>query len=51
MPTYRGADALNAAASRVWQDLGFEVRAVDCTDVYVHFGALHCLVNVLRRSP
>jgi hypothetical protein len=31
--------------------LGFEVRPVDCTSAYAHFGTLHCLVNVLRRAP
>jgi hypothetical protein len=51
MPTYRGAEPLNEAASRVWTDLGYTVRPVDCTSSYPHVGNLHCLVNVLRRSP
>ncbi|MCY2927586.1 MAG: hypothetical protein NT031_19530, partial [Planctomycetota bacterium] len=50
MPTYRGAEALNAAAAAVWRSAGFEVRPVDCTGAYVHFGSLQCLVNVLRRG-
>jgi hypothetical protein len=50
LPYYQGAEALNAAARAVWEKLGFEVRRVDCTATYRHFGCLHCLVNVLRRS-
>jgi hypothetical protein len=50
LPCYQGAEALNAAAREVWEGLGFEVRPVDCTATYRHFGCLHCLVNVLKRS-
>ena len=50
MPAYEGAEALNACAVRVWQSLGYEVCRIDCSSVYRHFGVLHCLVNVLRRS-
>jgi N-dimethylarginine dimethylaminohydrolase len=50
LPYYRGAETLNAAARAVWEKLGFEVRPVDCTATYRHFGCLHCLVNVLKRS-
>ncbi len=50
LPYYRGVEALNAAARAVWEKLGFEVRPVDCTATYRHFGCLHCLVNVLKRS-
>lgn len=50
LPRYRGFTALNEAAAQVWTQLGYEVRTVDCSDVYPHFGSLHCLVNVLRRS-
>jgi hypothetical protein len=50
LPYYRGAEALNDAARAVWEKLGFEVRLVDCTATYRHFGCLHCLVNVLKRS-
>jgi len=49
LPYYRGAEALNAAARKIWEDLGYTVRAVDCTSTYRYFGALHCLVNILRR--
>jgi len=51
LPFYQGVGQLNAAARAVWENLGFEVRPVDCTSVYRHFGCLHCLVNVLRREP
>lgn len=51
MPTYRGAGPLNSAAENVWQALGYCVRRVDCTDAFPHYGTLHCLVNVLARSP
>lgn len=50
VPVYAGAEALNAAAREVWEGLGFEVRPIDCTATYRHFGCLHCLVNVLRRT-
>jgi hypothetical protein len=50
MPVYRGVETLNRAAAEVWRGLGCEVRPVDCTGVYPHFGSLHCLVNVLRRG-
>jgi hypothetical protein len=50
LPTYQGADGLNAAARAVWEGLGWQVRPVDCTSAYRHFGCLHCLVNVLARS-
>ncbi len=50
LPFYRGVEPLNAAARAVWEGLGFEVRPVDCTSAYRHFGCLHCLVNVLARG-
>lgn len=50
LPRYDGADALNSAAAEVWRQAGFEVRAVDCTACYRHFGSLRCLVSVLRRG-
>ena len=50
LPTYRGADALNAAACRIWQSLGYTVRPVDCTTCHRRFGGLHCLVNVIERD-
>jgi len=50
MPVYRNAERLNDAAAAVWRELGYQVRPVDCTETYRHFGSLRCLVNVLRRS-
>ena len=50
LPFYRGVERLNAAARAAWEDLGYEIRPVDCTTAYRHFGCLHCLVNVLSRS-
>jgi hypothetical protein len=49
LPSYRGVEPLNAAARKVWESLGYEIRPVDCTSAYRHFGCLHCLVNVLHR--
>ncbi len=51
MPTFQGADTLNAAAANVWESVGYEVRPIDCTPVFTRGGTLHCLVNVLERSP
>jgi hypothetical protein len=50
LPCYRGVEPLNAAARKVWESLGYQIRPVDCTSAYQHFGCLHCLVNVLSRS-
>lgn len=50
LPTYRGQDALNAAAAEVWKNAGCIVQPVDCSNAFPHFGTLHCLVNVLNRS-
>ena len=50
MPVFSDVEALNEAAKKVWQDLGWEVSRVDCTASYVHFGSLRCLVNVLTRG-
>lgn len=50
MPTVAGAEPLARAAARVWGDLGWQVRPVDCTACYRHFGTLRCLVNVLSRG-
>ena len=38
------------AAAAVWRSAGWQVRRVDCTASYVHFGSLRCLVNVLARG-
>jgi hypothetical protein len=50
MPTYRGAEVLNDAATAVWRGLGYRVCTVDCTSCYTSYGSLHCLVNVLARE-
>jgi hypothetical protein len=50
MPVFRCAEALNRAATTVWTELGYEVRPVECDACARQFGALHCLVNVLRRD-
>ncbi len=50
LPVYRGVEPLNAAAREVWQQLGYQVRPIDCTTTYRYFGCLHCLVNVLQRD-
>ena len=44
-------EAVRKTASQMLRRLGYEVRRVDCTDTYPHFGSLRCLVNVMRRSP
>lgn len=49
LPTY-GLATLDAAATEVYRRLGFEVRPVDVSQVYVHGGTIHCLVHVLRRD-
>jgi N-dimethylarginine dimethylaminohydrolase len=50
MPVYSFAGSLNREAARVWTDLGYEVREVECDAAARNFGALHCLVNVLQRD-
>jgi hypothetical protein len=50
VPVYDGVEALNAAARAIWEELGYEVRPIDCTATYRHFGCLHCLVNVIKRT-
>lgn len=50
MPVYDGVDTLNRAAADVWASVGYEVRKVNCTACYRHFGSLRCLVNVVSRG-
>jgi hypothetical protein len=50
MPVYHGQYRLNAAATRVWKDLGYHVVPIDVTTAYSHFGTLHCMVNILAKS-
>lgn len=49
LPAY-GREALDAAATEVYRLLGYQVRPVDASQVYVNGGTLHCLVHVLRRD-
>jgi hypothetical protein len=49
LPTYR-VPALDDAATRQYQELGFEVRPIDVSGIYSLNGSLGCLVNVLARS-
>jgi hypothetical protein len=50
MPEYTFAGRMNAAATAVWNEVGYEVRPVECDGCARCFGTLHCLVNVLRRD-
>ena len=50
MPTIDGAEKLNKAATRVWEQAGFTVKPVNCTTCYRFFGSLRCLVNVSNRG-
>ena len=50
MPTFDCAETLNRAATEIWTELGFDVRPIPCDGCSRNFGALHCLVNVLRRG-
>lgn len=50
MPTFKGAEKLNAAGSKVWTELGYEVKTVDCSNCYKFFGSLRCLVNISSRD-
>ena len=49
LPTY-ALPALDQAARRFYEALGFEVRPVDVSSIYRLNGSLGCLVNVLARS-
>jgi hypothetical protein len=50
MSSYAGQEAMNAAAAKVWEGAGFEVRPVECGTVWEKGGTLHCLVNVFARG-
>lgn len=50
MPVYDDMDELNAAATKTWEGLGYEVRPINCTSVYHLGGVIHCLVNVIDRK-
>jgi hypothetical protein len=49
MPVY-GVAALDDAARKVYEQVGFEVRPVRVGKVYPHHGTIGCLVNVLARG-
>ncbi len=49
LPTYR-VPALDDAATRLYQELGYLVRPIDVSGIYHLNGSLGCLVNVLRRD-
>lgn len=44
-----GVDALDVAARRVYESLGWRVIPIASRDVYPMHGTIGCLVNVLRR--
>jgi len=50
MPVYR-IPLLDEIAEVIYENLGFEVRTVDVSGIYVSGGALRCVANVLRRRP
>jgi hypothetical protein len=48
LPTYQ-LPVLDAAGTKAWQDLGYEVKPIDLSSIYFRNGSLGCLVNVLTR--
>jgi N-dimethylarginine dimethylaminohydrolase len=50
LPAYRHVPELNQAAIAIWQQLGWQVQPVDCTELYIHGGTLRCIVNVADRD-
>lgn len=50
LPVYN-IDVLDKAAIRVYSALGFEVRTVDVSKIYIHGGTIRCLTNVIARGP
>lgn len=50
MPRFAQASVLNLEAQRIWRELGFRVRMIDCTSCYHLGGSLRCLVSVLDRE-
>ena len=49
MPSF-GVPALDDAARKVYEQLGWTVRPVSVRDVYTQHGTIGCLVNVLSRG-
>jgi N-dimethylarginine dimethylaminohydrolase len=50
LPTY-DAPALDAEATRIYQQLGYRVVPIDVSSIYTLNGSLGCLVNVMARAP
>jgi N-dimethylarginine dimethylaminohydrolase len=48
MPVY-DVPELDRTAAAIYRGLGFEVRAVDVSELYLRGGAVRCLVNVTER--
>ena len=48
LPVYEGYEALNAAATKAYEGLGFIVHEVDMTATITHGGAVHCLTKELH---
>jgi N-dimethylarginine dimethylaminohydrolase len=48
MPVYR-LPVLDRMAGAIYRAMGFEVRTVDVSGIYVHGGALRCVANVTER--
>jgi hypothetical protein len=49
LPTYR-VPALDAAATRIYEALGYRVVPIDVSTIYQLNGSLGCLVNVMARA-
>src|SRR5262249_36768021 len=49
LPTYQ-LPALDDAATRIYQGLGYRVVPIDVSTIYTLNGSLGCLVNVMDRS-
>ncbi len=48
MPTY-GFPVLDSMAAAIYRSLGFEVKTVDVSQIYLRGGAVRCLTNVTER--
>ncbi len=49
MPVYQ-IPVLDAAAAKVYQDLGFVVKPIDVTSICQLLGAIRCMANVVERD-
>ena len=50
MPIFREAEPLNTRAADIWRRMGFQVKPIDCSTAYIHYGSLRCLVSVMDRT-